>query len=52
MAIAINSIPILKDKEAKNFQKAVAKNSENRGSIDFKDQLYSANQILKKAKLR
>jgi hypothetical protein len=52
MAIAIKSIPILKDKEAESFQETIEKNSKKRESIDFKIQLNSANQILEKAKLR
>lgn len=52
MAIAIKSIPILKDKEAESFQEIVEQNSIKRESIDFKAQLDSANQILEKAKLR
>lgn len=51
MAIAIKSIPILKDEEALSFQEKVDQNSKDRESIDFKVQLDSANQILKKAKL-
>lgn len=52
MAIAIKSIPILKDKEAKSFQETVEQNSIKRETIDFKTQLDLANQILEKAKLR
>ena len=52
MAITIKYIPILKDKEAENFQQTIEQNSKKRKSVDFRTQLDSANQILKKAKLQ
>jgi hypothetical protein len=52
MAIAIKSIPILKNEAAKTFdEKAKAKSGEC-ATVDFSKQMRVAHAILKKAKLR
>lgn len=51
MAIAIKSIPVLKDKAAVHFTSKVAENSARRSSIDFSKQSSVASKILAKAKL-
>ncbi len=51
MAIAIKSIPVLKDKAAAKFTSKVAENSAKKSSIDFSRQTFIANKILAKAKL-
>ena len=50
MAITIKTIPTLKDKAAKSFNKNLKNNSKKRGSIDFSKQVKSANNILRKSK--
>lgn len=51
MAIAIKSIPVLKDKAADHFNTKVAENSVKKSSIDFSKQTAVAAKILAKAKL-
>ncbi len=51
MAIAIKSIPVLKNKAAVHFTNKVAENSANRNSIDFSKETSIASKILAKAKL-
>ncbi|WP_291401101.1 hypothetical protein [Daejeonella sp.] len=51
MAIAIKSIPVLKDKVAKTFTKKVSVNNANKSTIDFSKQASVASKILAKAKL-
>tara|TARA_R110002167_G_scaffold360062_3_gene577488 strand:- start:13449 stop:13604 length:156 start_codon:yes stop_codon:yes gene_type:complete len=51
MAIAIKSIPVLKDKAAVHFTTKVAENSAKKSSIDFSKQSSVASKILAKAKL-
>lgn len=51
MAIAIKSIPVLKDKAAVNFTSKVSENSAKKSSIDFSKQSSIASKILAKAKL-
>ena len=52
MAIAIKSIPTLKEKEAKAFNKKAEATFSHRATVDFSKQVKSANVILHKAKLR
>ena len=52
MAIAIKSIPTLKDKEAAAFVKKAEQAVANRGTINFTKQIKDAQAILAKAKLR
>ena len=52
MAIAIKSIPTLKDKEAAAFVKKAEEAAANRGTINFTKQIKDAQAILAKAKLR
>ena len=52
MAIAIKTVPVLENKEAKSFQESANQNFKIRESIDFKDEVDSTNKILTKAKLR
>lgn len=49
MAIAIKSIPVLKDKAASSFVNKANSNSAKRASIDFSKQVRSANKILQKS---
>lgn len=51
MAIAIKSIPVLKDKAAVHFIEKVAENSAKKSSIDFSKQTTVASKILAKANL-
>ncbi len=51
MAIAIKSIPVLKEKEAVTFTKKAAENSSKKSSVDFSKQISVANKILAKAKI-
>ena len=51
MAIAIKSIPVLKDKAAANFTSKVAENSARKYSVDFSKQTSVAAKILAKANL-
>jgi hypothetical protein len=51
MAIAIKSIPVLKDNVAKTFTKKVSVNNANKSTIDFSKQASVASKILAKAKL-
>ena len=50
MAIAIKSIPILKDKAASSFNKKVESNSTRKATVDFSRQNTVASKILAKAK--
>ncbi|MEX0810612.1 MAG: hypothetical protein WD048_00260 [Chitinophagales bacterium] len=52
MAIAIKSIPTLKDKVAKDFVKNANEATRNRASIDFSKQIQTARSILDKAKIK
>jgi hypothetical protein len=52
MAITIKSIPTLKEKEAKAFNKKAEVTFSHRATVDFSKQVKSANVILHKAKLR
>ena len=51
MAIAIKSVPTLKNKVATKFVKNAESASKNRGSVDFSKEIKAANQILKKASI-
>lgn len=51
MAIAIKTIPVLKDEAAANFVAKVKKASAKKSSIDFSKQTSIAAKILEKAKL-
>lgn len=51
MAIAIKSIPVLKDKVAKTFTEKVKVNTAKKSTIDFSKQLNVTSKILAKAKL-
>ena len=51
MAIAIKSIPVLKDKAAAHFTSKVVANSAKKYSVDFSKQTSIAVKILEKAKL-
>ncbi|MEE9361635.1 MAG: hypothetical protein V3U92_03460 [Cellulophaga sp.] len=51
MAIAIKSIPVLKDKAAAHFTSKVDENSAKRSSVDFSKQTSIAAKILAKANL-
>jgi hypothetical protein len=50
MAIAIKSIPILKNKAAQAFIEKASSNSEKKSTIDFSLQSSIASKILEKAK--
>lgn len=50
MAIAIKSIPILKQRSARNFIKKANDSLSKRATIDFSKQIDSARRILEKAK--
>jgi|WetSurMetagenome_2_1015567.scaffolds.fasta_scaffold2090809_1 hypothetical protein len=52
MAIAIKSIPILCEDNAKKFVKTADKAYAMKASIDFSEQVESANKILEKAKMK
>lgn len=51
MAIAIKSIPVLRDEAAANFTSRVAENSARKYSVDFSEQTSIAARILAKANL-
>lgn len=51
MAIAIKSIPVLKDKAADQFTIKASENSAKKSSIDFSKQTSVAAKILEKAKI-
>lgn len=52
MAIAIKSIPVLKNSEAQLFIKKAEKSLEKKDAINFSKQVASANRILVKAKMK
>lgn len=52
MAIAIKSIPVLKQRTAKSFVKKANDSLSRRASVDFSKQLESAKRILEKAKMK
>lgn len=52
MAIAIKSIPVLKQRTAKDFVKKANDSLSRRASVDFSKQVVSAKRILEKAKLK
>lgn len=52
MAIAIKSIPTLKEKAAKVFVKKAKETVSRRATVNFSRQVKSADLILKKAKMR
>lgn len=49
MAIAIKSIPVLKEKAAVTFNNEVVANSAKRATVDFSEQAAIASKILAKA---
>lgn len=51
MAIAIKSIPVLRNKAATNFTNKVDVNTANRGTVNFSKQTSVASKILAKAKI-
>ena len=51
MAIAIKTIPTLKDKEAKAFDKKARESYAQKGKENFTKQIKMASKILEKAKL-
>lgn len=51
MAIAIKSIPVLKEEVAQDFNTKVSENNARRASIDFTKQSSIASRILAKANL-
>lgn len=51
MAIAIKSIPVLKDEAARAFTSAVTENTSKKSSVDFSKQVSVATKILAKAKI-
>ncbi len=51
MAIAIKSIPVLKDQAAVHFTNRVTENSARKSSVDFSKQTSVATKILAKANL-
>jgi len=52
MAIAIKSIPTLKNETAKTFVEKAEKQVAKRATVDFSKQMKSAEAILIKSKLR
>jgi len=52
MAIAIKSIPTLRDKEAAAFVKKAEEAASNRGTVKFAKQVKDARAILAKSNLR
>lgn len=52
MAIAIKSIPVLREKEAKAFIKKIDVTTSKRASVNFSKQVQAADAILKKASMR
>ena len=51
MAIAIKSIPVLRDKAAQAFTSSVTVNTAKKSSVDFSKQVSVASKILAKAKI-
>jgi len=51
MAIAIKSIPVLKDKAASSFTKRITANFSKKSSVDFSKQSVMSSRILAKAKI-
>ncbi len=51
MAIAIKSIPVLKNDAAKSFADKVAFNVANKSTVDFSKQSQVTSKILAKAKI-
>jgi hypothetical protein len=51
MAIAIKSIPVLKEKAAATFTKKVTENTARKNSVNFAKQVAVSSQILVKAKI-
>jgi hypothetical protein len=51
MAIAIKSIPVLRDKAAQAFTSTVTVNTAKKSSVDFSKQMSVASKILAKAKI-
>ena len=51
MALAIKSIPVLKDDAAKAFIKKAEANMSKKATVDFSAQAISGRAILKKAKI-
>ena len=51
MAIAIKSIPVLKDKAAASFAQKLAESTAKKSSIDFSKQTSVSAKIIAKAKL-
>lgn len=51
MAIAIKSVPTLKDNVATLFVKNAKSASEKRGTVNFSKQIKTANKILQKASI-
>ena len=52
MAIAIKSIPVLKNKEAERFLLSEEKARSRKATVDFSEQIKSANRILTKANMK
>ena len=52
MAIAIKSIPTLKEKEAKTFVEKADASVSKRATVNFSQQVKATNHILDKAKMR
>lgn len=51
MAIAIKSIPVLKNKAAANFIQKIAENTAKKSSVNFSKQSSVSAKILAKAKI-
>ncbi len=51
MAIAIKSIPVLKQKAAKVFIETITENSAKKSTVDFTAQANTASKILAKSKI-
>ena len=52
MAIAIKTIPTLKEKEAKAFNKKAVATFASKATVDFSKEIKSAHSILLKAQMR
>lgn len=52
MAIAIKTIPTLKEKEAKAFNEKASATYSRKASVDFSKEVKSARSILSKAQMR
>ncbi len=52
MAIAIKSIPVLRDSSAKAFVKKADNASKKSFAVNFSKQVASSNKILQKAKMK